>query len=45
MTSTKSGNLSSKDKEADALKESANQTAAPDSMISAFIAEASNLVK
>ncbi|XP_010939150.1 biotin carboxyl carrier protein of acetyl-CoA carboxylase, chloroplastic isoform X2 [Elaeis guineensis] len=45
MTSTKSGNLSSKDKEADALKESASQTAAPDSMISACIAEASNLVK
>ncbi|XP_008805109.1 biotin carboxyl carrier protein of acetyl-CoA carboxylase, chloroplastic-like isoform X1 [Phoenix dactylifera] len=44
-TSTKSGNLSSKDKEADALKESASQTAAPDSMISAYIAEASKLVK
>lgn len=45
MTSTKSGNSSSKDKEADALKESASQIAAPDSMISAYIAEASNLVK
>ncbi|XP_038983462.1 biotin carboxyl carrier protein of acetyl-CoA carboxylase, chloroplastic [Phoenix dactylifera] len=45
MTSTKPGDLSSKDEEAGYQEESASQATVPDSTISAYIAEASKLVK
>ncbi|EHA8591234.1 biotin carboxyl carrier protein of acetyl-CoA carboxylase, chloroplastic [Cocos nucifera] len=45
MASIKPGDLSSKDEEAACREESSSQAAVPDSTISAYIAEASNLVK
>nr|XP_010936328.1 biotin carboxyl carrier protein of acetyl-CoA carboxylase, chloroplastic [Elaeis guineensis] len=45
MASIKPGDLSSKDEEAACREESASQAAVQDSMISAYIAEASKLVK